>query len=406
MGKSGQGGRDQDELARFTAPARAHVREPAEVNVACVEISKMSETLVRAEVHARAKIIDADVHPWINGDIKGLKKYLSRDWWAHFDGRYVLPNHWLRPPLARASSNRIDAMTPSGGEPGSDPVFMKEEHLDKHNISHAILSSIQAGKLAAIPTANEAIALATAFNEYFLNEFVTVDDRYKLAMVVAAHDPRAAAAEIRRIGHLSNVVAVFVPLLNILMGQRHYYPIYEAAESLGLPILIHPTGTEGGFPTAVAFAGGTPSTYIERHTNFPEIGMSSINSMIFEGVFYRFPGLKLLAAEFGFGWLPHFLWRMDQNWHQFRKEVPWVKVKPSETVLNHVRFTSQPMEEPEKPEYLAAILEMIHADRTLVFSTDYPHWDNDFPNLTLPGIPAALRQRIFFQNAADLFNLA
>jgi predicted TIM-barrel fold metal-dependent hydrolase len=49
---------------------------------------------------------------------------------------------------------------------------------------------------------------------------------------------------------------------------------------------------------------------------------------------------------------------------------------------------------------------MIHADRTLVFSTDYPHWDNDFPNLTLPGISAALRQRIFFQNAADLFNLA
>lgn len=134
--------------------------------------------------------------------------------------------------------------------------------------------------------------------------------------------------------------------------------------------------------------------------------MSSINSMIFEGVFYRFPGLKLLAAEFGFSWLPHFLWRMDQNWHQFRKEVPWVKVRPSETVLNHVRFTSQPMEEPEKPEYLASILEMIHADRTLVFSTDYPHWDNDFPNLTLPGIPAALRQRIFFQNAADLFNLA
>jgi predicted TIM-barrel fold metal-dependent hydrolase len=64
------------------------------------------------------------------------------------------------------------------------------------------------------------------------------------------------------------------------------------------------------------------------------------------------------------------------------------------------------MEEPEKPEYLASILEMIHADRTLVFSTDYPHWDNDFPNLTLPGISAALRQRIFFQNAADLFNLA
>ena len=63
----------------------------------------------------------------------------------------MLPDHWLRPRLARASSNRIDAITPSGGEAGSHSVFMKEEHLDKHNISHAALSSIQAGELAAIP---------------------------------------------------------------------------------------------------------------------------------------------------------------------------------------------------------------------------------------------------------------
>src|SRR4029077_3969106 len=78
--------------------------------------TKMLETMTGRPARAREKIIDADVHPWVNGDIQGLKKYLSRDWWAHFDGRYTLPNHWLRPPLARASSNRIDAMTPSGGE--------------------------------------------------------------------------------------------------------------------------------------------------------------------------------------------------------------------------------------------------------------------------------------------------
>jgi predicted TIM-barrel fold metal-dependent hydrolase len=365
----------------------------------------MSETLTTSSARIREKVIDADVHPWINGDIKGLKKYLSRDWWAHFDGRYTLPNHWLRPPLARASSNRIDAMTPSGGEPGSDPFFMRDEHLDKHNISHAVMSSIQAGKLAALPSAGEAVALATAFNEYFLSEFVSVDPRYKLAMVVAAHDPEAAALEIGRVGHLSGVVAVYMPLLNIPMGQKHYYPIYEAAEQAGLPILIHPTGTEGGFPTAVAFAGGIPSTYIERHTNFPEIAMSAITSCVFEGVFYRFPGLKVVAAEFGFSWLPHLLWRMDQNWRQFRKEVPWVKVDPSVTVLDHIRLTSQPIEEPEKPEYLHTILEMIHAERTLLFSTDYPHWDNDFPAHTLSSISPQLRSRIFFDNAAELFNL-
>lgn len=367
----------------------------------------MSDTLIRpADAVTRPRIIDADVHPWVIGDIAGLKPYLSRAWWEHFDGRTVLPNHWLRPPLARASSNRIDALTPSGGEAGSDPAFMRQEHLDKHNIAHAVLSSIQAGKLAALPNAAEAVALATAFNDYFVDVFLSADHRYKLAMVVAAHDPAASAAEIRRIGALPGVVAVFLPLLNIMMGNRHYYPIYEAAEALGLPILIHPTGTEGGFPTSVAFAGGTPSTYIERHTAFPEIGMSAINSLVFEGVFVRFPKLMLLAAEFGFSWLPHLLWRMDQNWHQFRQEVPWITTPPSQTVLDHVRLTSQPIEEPEKPEYLDQILAMIHADRTLLFSTDYPHWDNDFPSYTLTRIAPGLRRRIFFENAAELFNLS
>lgn len=367
----------------------------------------MSDILIRpTETTAKVKIIDADVHPWVNGDIAGLKPYLSRSWWEHFDGRHVLPNHWLRPPLARASSNRIDALPPSGGESGSDPVFMKEEHLDKHNIAHAVLSSIQCGKLAALPNAGEALALGTAFNEYFMNVFLTVDDRYKLAMVVAAHDPVASAAEIRRLGSLPGIVAVFLPLLNIMAGNRHYFPIYEAAEEMGLPILLHPTGTEGGFPTAVCFAGGTPTTYIERHTLFPEVGMSAITSLVFEGVFVRFPRLTLLAAEFGFSWLPHLLWRMDQNWHQFRKEVPWITRLPSEIVLDHVRFTTQPIEEPERPEYLAQILEMIHAERTLLFSTDYPHWDNDFPSHTLTRISPEMRQRIFFDNAAELFNLS
>lgn len=351
-------------------------------------------------------IIDSDVHPWINGDIEGLKPYLSQGWQARFDGkRLILPDHPLRPPLAGATSIRRDTTPPGGGAGGSDPMFMKEDHLDRHQISYAILSSIQAGKLAAMPNANEAVVLARAFNDYFRDKWLTTDPRYRLAMSVAPHDPLAAATEIRRIGSEDNISAVFVPLMNILMGNRHYYPIYEAAEEAGLPILIHPTGTEGGFQTSVAFAGGIPSTYIERHTVFPEIAMGNIASLLFEGVFVRFPKLKFLAAEFGFSWVPHLLWRVDQNWRQFRREVPWLEKKPSEYLLEHVRFTSQPLEEPEKDEHLTQILEMMHADRTILFSTDYPHWDTDNPKLTFRNLPEALKRRIFYDNAAEFFGL-
>ena len=356
-------------------------------------------------VASKTKIIDSDVHPWINGDIEGLLPYMSKAWQQRFEGRLRLPDHPLRPPLSGATSIRRDATPPGGGAGGSDPVFMKEDLLDRYGIEYAVLYSIQAGKLATLPNTNEAVALARTFNDYFMNEWLTVDPRYRLAMCVAAHDPDAAAKEIRRIADEEGIVAVFLPLLNILMGNRHYYPIYEAAEEYGLPILIHPTGTEGGFQTSVAFAGGIPSTYIERHTVFPEVAMGNITNIVFEGVFTRFPGLKLVAAEFGYSWAPHMLWRMDQNWREFRREVPWIEHEPSKLVLDRVRFTSQPAEEPEKDEYLLQVLEMVHAERTLIFSTDYPHWDNDNPKNTFTRLPEAMRRQIFYDNAAKLYGL-
>jgi len=353
------------------------------------------------------KIIDSDVHPWVPGDIEGLKPYLSKGWQMRFEGkRAILPDHPLRPPLAGATSIRRDATTPDGGIGGSDPIFLRDEHLNKLNIEHAVLSSIQAGKLVALPNVNEAVELARAFNDYFIDKWLSVDSRFKLAMSVTAADPVVAAKEIRRIGNRGDVVAVYLPLVNILMGNPHYYPIYEAAEECGLPIFLHPTGTEGAFQTSVHFAGGTPSTYIERHSSFPQIAMGNLASLVFDGVFVRFPKLKVVLAEFGFGWVPHVLWRFDQNWKQFRREVPWLEKEPSKYALEHVRFTSQPLEEPEKDEYLTQILTMMHAEKTMMFSTDYPHWDSDYPATVMHKFPAEMRQRIFHDNAAELFGLS
>lgn len=350
-------------------------------------------------------IIDADIHPWVNGDIKGLLPFLSETWHKHFEGRYTLPNHALRPPLARASSNRIDEIPPSGGEPGSDPEYMKSALLDRYNIKHGILSSIQAGKLVTLPNPNEAIALAKAFNDFFIERWLSVDTRYKLAACIAVHDPLEAAKEIRRVAQIKGVVGIFMPLFNILMGNRYYDPIYDAAQECSLPIVIHPTGTEGGFSTSIQFAGGVPSTYIERHTSFPQIGMANLSSLTFEGTFVKFPKLKVVLAEFGFSWLPHLLWRMDQNWKGFRNEVPWIKEEPSRIALEHIRLTSQPIEEPPKQQYLLQILEMIKAEKTLMFSTDYPHWDNDFPDTTFTSLPDNLKQRIFHDTAAECYGL-
>jgi predicted TIM-barrel fold metal-dependent hydrolase len=48
---------------------------------------------------------------------------------------------------------------------------------------------------------------------------------------------------------------------------------------------------------------------------------------------------------------------------------------------------------------------MVHADRTMVFSTDYPHWDTDSPKSTFRRVPEQMRRRIFYDNAAELYGL-
>ena len=52
------------------------------------------------------------------------------------------------------------------------------------------------------------------------------------------------------------------------------------------------------------------------------------------------------------------------------------------------------------------LIEMLESDRMFVFSTDYPHWDFDAPEESIPrDLPADLRSRILYDNARELYGL-
>jgi predicted TIM-barrel fold metal-dependent hydrolase len=187
------------------------------------------------------------------------------------------------------------------------------------------------------------------------------------------------------------------------MGQRRYYPIYEAAAEMRLPVTIHPNSSEGIFATSPSLAGGAPTYYVEWHTALSQVFQANVISLVCSGVFERFPALKVVITEGGFAWLPDVLWRLDKNVKGLRDEVPWIRRLPSEYVFEHVRFTSQPLPEPRRREHLHALCDMARADTTLMFSSDYPHWDFDDPTSALKGLPADIRQRVRVDNAKETY---
>ena len=104
-------------------------------------------------------------------------------------------------------------------------------------------------------------------------------------------------------------------------------------------------------------------------------------------------------------WLIGLMWHMDADWKSLRDQTPWLTKAPSEYALEHIRVGSQPLLEPDSNGRLFEMLAALHAERTLCYASDWPHWDWDDPATTFPRLPQALHQRVFADNARELFGL-
>ena len=351
-----------------------------------------------AQDHIRSGLIDCDVHNNVPS-IEVLYPYLSDHWRDYLVERGVgslEPNYY--PPGAPLSA-RPGAVPPSGGPPGSDLGLLRGQLLDSWGVECAILNCLYGIQLVH----NEywAAAMARAVNDWQIAEWLDKEPRLRASIVVPYENAEFAAAEIDRVAdHPGFVQVVLLPRTKEPLGKRRYWKIYEAAERHGLPIGIHFAGL-GGNPIT---SSGWPSYYIEDHTVMAQAFQSQVISLVCEGIFERFPGLRVVLMEGGFAWLPSLMWRLDKHWKRLREEVPLLKRPPSEYIREHMWATTQPMEEPANPKHLVQVIEHLGSDDMLMFSTDYPHWDFDDPDRAFPvRLPPALKQKIFSENARALY---
>lgn len=349
-------------------------------------------------------MIDSDVHNAWNSAVELLpfmdpnfRDYLQR---GELPGPRGAFPHAHRPWLHPEGFMRTDLT--QDGNPGANWEVMRGRLLDHYDLDYVILLGEEAIEVSTLANPFYATALAKAYNNYLIDIWLPRDPRLKGAMVIAPQDAEGAAAEIRRVGEHPDIVQVLMSSGSYRpYGDPIYHPIWEAAAEVGLPLAIH-LGGQGGLNYNPIGCG--PTTYFwETHALLAETGMAHLASTIAHGVFEKWPNMKFVMIECGVAWVAPILWRLDADYKALRKETPWLRRLPSEYAREHMRFGSQPLEQPENIEHLWALLEAIDAEHTLLYCSDYPHWDFDDPS-QIP-IPEPWRERIFDTNARELYGL-
>jgi predicted TIM-barrel fold metal-dependent hydrolase len=359
---------------------------------------------IRPEQEARFGIVDCDIHP-LPRKPEDITRFMPERWRKHANeyGNFFRQPFFGTTPYPRSQPllSRRDAWPPNGAPPGGDLDFMRAQHLDAYNIEAGLLQVL-------FPNGGDqrnldyGAALCRAINEWQLAYFAGPEPRLKASLVVPHEDAPAAIREIESRAGDRRFAQVFISPRTIEpLGRRRYWPVLEAATRNGFPIGLHSFGYNGH----ATQPGGPPSFYVEEHHSNVQSAQALITSLVMEGVFEHIPGLRVVIIEAGFGWAPMLAWRLDKLWARMRGEVPHVKCPPSEYIREHVWFTTQPMEEPERGEDLRRILDWIGWERIL-FATDYPHWDFDDPKTAFPiRLSEKERKMVFRDNAVSLYGL-
>jgi uncharacterized protein len=344
--------------------------------------------------------IDCDLHPAMPG-VKALLPFLDAYWRDQLTNRhidqmpFVLTSYLPTSPI----SARADWRTPSGA-PAADLDAIRRNVLDRFKLRFAILNPLHGA--VALFNDDMAAAICAGVNDWVAKELLDREPRLRASILVYGQNPELAVKEIERFAPDKRFVQVLLLVMGeVPLGRRSVWPIYAAAEKHGLAVGIHAGSTYRGAPTS----SGWPSYRVEDYVAQSGAFETQLLSLVAEGVFQKFPTLKVVLIESGFTWLPPWLWRTGKTWRGVRPEVPWIDRAPAEIVREQVRFTLQPMDAPDSdPDMLARTLEHVASDRLLLFSTDYPHWQFEGDDVLPEGLPEDTMRKILIDNPLDTYS--
>ena len=250
-------------------------------------------------------------------------------------------------------------------------------------------------------------AVFRTYNDW-LGEFCQADpERLKGIAMVNVDDVKAGATELERcvkLGMAGAMIPVYLP-----DGKSYSSPEYEVlwstAQGAGMTLAFHiGTNRSSSRDTARVGVDTTPGAY----ANLDYWVRETLADLIFNGVFERFPGLKIVAVEHELAWAAHFLEQMDYTYNQRPPGDDWKRFNndmlPSDFFHRNVFLSFQ-------ESALGVRLRDVIGVDNLLWGSDYPHFESTFPRSReilgelLAGCTDEEKAKIAGGNAARVYHI-
>lgn len=251
------------------------------------------------------------------------------------------------------------------------------------------------------PEPGIAVQLMKAYNRWFVEHILPKDPRIKTMLGLPFEDPEASLETIREFGDHPDVLGFLVT------SQRHagvhrneYMPLYAELEERGLPIGFH------AGPSWQDSMTSTMNRFLSVHAmSFVTCNMTHLTNWIVNGIPERFPRLKTIWIESGLAWIPFMMQRLDHEYLMRQSEAPLLRRLPSD-YMREMYYTSQPIEITDMA-LLESTFNAMNAEETLLYSSDWPHWDFDVPGriMGIPFLDEKAKLNILGGNARKVFDL-
>ncbi|MCH8088718.1 MAG: amidohydrolase [Chloroflexi bacterium] len=255
-------------------------------------------------------------------------------------------------------------LTPAAIDPHERIRFMDQEGVD----FTFLYPTLGLGWEGECEDAALSAAYCRAYNNWMVDFCRPQRERIIPIAHVSVRDVNEGVKELERVAKLG-MKGVFISphaLNGIRYGHEYYDPFWNAAQELQMPVTLHVVFNPSyvGRHLYPEDEGLGPSFFVETML----IGdfLLSFTSMMCDGVFEKFPGLRLVMVEVGCGWISHWLDEMDANYEKFGRGMP-LTMKPSDYFKRQCWISAEPTE-----NSIAAMAQHVGADRFL-WGSDWPH---------------------------------